>query len=126
MQNRYKWLSALLLSLTLLLGSLPALAASPAHIHFLVVPTTPKAGQSFTQAMNGFRAALLDLTGGYTELGHSRGASLVHGNIKGQENYSFMVAAKADLTDALVVLISNHFQADNPFVLHWVGTWSLK
>lgn len=120
---RKAMLGALALLLLLALGA-PA-QAGPAHIHFLVVPPTPAAGMNNLQALEGFRNALAELAGGYTEWSPSQGASRESGKLKRETNFSYLVAADRDLTADLVKLIQKYFIAPHPFVLHWTGTASI-
>ncbi|MBU1155347.1 MAG: hypothetical protein KJ921_05825 [Proteobacteria bacterium] len=114
------------LALLLLLAlAAPVQAGTAAHIHFLVVPPTPTAGMNNLQALEGFRNALAQLAGGYTEWGPSQGASREGGKLKRQTNFSYLVAADRDITTDLVKLIQKYFTAPRPFVLHWTGTASI-
>ncbi|MCF8043500.1 MAG: hypothetical protein K9K65_06915 [Desulfarculaceae bacterium] len=113
------------LALVLLLALAIPVQAGPAHIHFLVVPPNPAAGLNNLQAMEGFRNALAETAGGYTEWGPSQGASREGGKLKRQTNFSYLVAADRDLTGDLVKLIQKYFTAPRPFVLHWTGTASI-
>jgi hypothetical protein len=118
-------LPALALALVLALAA-PALAANPAHIHFLVTPPTPAPGLNPTQAVERFREGLLKLAGGYTEWGPTQGAARHGGGIHRENNFSYLVAADRDLTPELAALVKKCFSAPHPFVLHWTGTANIK
>lgn len=113
------------LALLLLLALTAPVQAGAAHIHFLVVPPAPASGLSDLQAVEGFRNALAQLSGGYTEWGPSQGASREGGKLRRETNFSYLVAADRDLTADLVKLIQKYFTAPRPFVLHWTGTASI-
>ncbi|RJX29239.1 MAG: hypothetical protein C4525_14790 [Desulfarculus sp.] len=117
-----KRIAAAALGLALLLALAgPVRAGSPAHIHFVVVPATPKAGLSFVQAMAGLRNGFVKLAGGYTEWVLTQGAAQGAEGVQRENNFSFLVAAERNLTDDLAKLVQRYFEAPRPFVLHWLG-----
>ncbi|MEW5913672.1 MAG: hypothetical protein AB1814_14015 [Thermodesulfobacteriota bacterium] len=99
----------------------PLQAASPAHIHFVVVPASPKTGLSFAQAMSDLRNGFVKLAGGYTEWVLTQGAAQGAEGVQRENNFSFLVAADRDLSPELAKLVQKYFEAPHPFVLHWQG-----
>jgi len=116
-----------LLSALLCIGLLsgPALAQSSVHIHFFVVPSQPAAGVNYWDAMEALRAKLVELAGGYTELGPSNGGSEGSGGTINKEyNFSFLASAPRDITSDLEEFIPKYFDISLPFILHWTGDCS--
>lgn len=107
-----------LLSIGFLAGPAPA---QPVHIHFFVVPTQAVDGVNHWEAMEKLKAKLVELAGGYTELGLSNGGSNSSGSLEQEYNFSFMVSASRDITADLEAFIPRYFATARPFILHWTG-----
>ncbi len=112
----------LLLALALCLVSpFTALAESQVYIHYIVVPIPSQDG--ITDEIAAFRAKLIELAGGYTEMGLVNGGSLHDdGSIETARNFAYMVAASRNITADLEEYVPLHFPTSKPFVLVWTGT----
>jgi hypothetical protein len=112
----------LLLALALLLASpFTALAESQAYIHYIVVPIPSQDG--ITDEIAAFRAKLIELAGGYTEMGLVNGGSIDgDGRIETARNFAYMVSASRNLTADLEEYVPQHFPTTKPFILVWTGT----
>ena len=115
-------LAAMLVALCLVLAAAgPALAQEPVHMHYFVVPAQTAGGQELATVMDQFKLGLAQLAGGYTELGLSNGGAMDQGSLVKEINFSFLVAAPADISAELAALISQHFATSAPFIVHWTG-----
>ena len=72
-------------------------------------------------ALLSFKAETIKLAGGYTELGQSRGGSLVDGKVQDQENISFVIGARKDISKELKEMTKRLFKGDGAFILAWPG-----
>ncbi|MGL1863839.1 MAG: hypothetical protein OCC46_15050 [Pseudodesulfovibrio sp.] len=106
-----------------------AFAATPAQaddqkpffVHFVVVSKTMPDGTDAGPALLSFKAEAIKLAGGYTELGQSRGGSLVDGKVQDQENISFVIGASKDISKELKEMTKRLFKGDGAFILAWPG-----
>ena len=115
-------LLSLLLILCLCFASAPAAwAESQVYIHYIVVPIPSQDGIS--DEIAGFRAKLIELAGGYTEMGLVNGGSQQDdGSIETARNFAYIVSASRNLTADLEEYVPQHFPTSKPFVLVWQGT----
>jgi hypothetical protein len=114
----------LIICLALILCAGAAQAADeqqPFIVHFVVVPGTMPDGSDSSPAIMEFRKEVLKLAGGYTELGQSHGGSLHGGVVKQQENVSFIIGAKKDISPDLKAMTRKLFKGDGAFILSWPG-----
>ena len=82
-------------------------------------PTRPNQGGDLTASIAMLKRKFIELAGGYTDMGQTPGGSLQDdGKIKVQDNLSFMVAAKKDISDEIKEFVPQHF-AGNAFILVW-------
>jgi hypothetical protein len=98
-----------------------ALAESQVYIHYVVVPIPSQDG--ITDEIAAFRAKLIELAGGYTEMGLVNGGSRTDdGRIETSRNFAYMVSASRNITADLEEYVPKHFPTSKPFVLVWTGT----
>ncbi|MFH2126842.1 MAG: hypothetical protein ABIK12_10015, partial [Pseudomonadota bacterium] len=109
----------LLLAVALCLaGPLTALAESQVFIHYIVVPIPSQDGT--TDEIAAFRAKLIELAGGYTEMGLVNGGSRHDdGQIETARNFAYLVSASRNITADLEEYVPRHFPTSKPFVLVW-------
>ncbi|AGW12058.1 hypothetical protein [Megalodesulfovibrio gigas] len=94
-----------------------------AFIHFFVVPTQGEGVEAATEALKG---ELVDLAGGYTELGAASGGDRdADGSLHRSDHRAFLVAARKDLSMQLEALLAATFHKEKPFMLVWQGNCSL-
>jgi hypothetical protein len=112
----------LLLALAICLsGALTALAESQVYIHYIVVPIPSQDG--LTDEIDAFRAKLIELAGGYTEMGLVNGGSVeADGKVGTARNFAYMVSASRNITAELEEYVPLHFPTSKPFVLVWTGS----
>lgn len=114
---------ALCLALILCAGT--ALAADDAQqpfmIHYVVVPGVMPDGSDSSTAILEFKKEVVKLAGGYTELGQSHGGSIHDGMVKQQENVSFIIGAKKDISKKIKSLTKKLFKGNGAFILCWPG-----
>lgn len=112
----------MLLALSLCLASvLPAMAESQVYIHFIVVPIPSQDGEK--DEIEALRNKLIELAGGYTELGLVNGGSIeADGKPGTARNFAYMVSASRNLTADLEEYVPLHFPTSKPFVLVWTGS----
>ncbi len=104
-----------------LAGALTALAESQVYIHYIVVPIPSQGGD--TDEIAAFRQKLLELAGGYTEMGMVNGGSIdADGKVETARNFAYMVSASRNLTADLEEYVPLHFPTSKPYVLVWPGT----
>ncbi len=97
-----------------------------AYIHFFVAPVQARDGVTLHEELIALKKMLINTAGGYTELGASHGGSLQpNGHIARQDNISFVVAAREDLSEQIATFLSIHFQEKQPFILVMRGNCSL-
>lgn len=112
-------------ALLLLVGfavSAHAADPKPFHVHFVVVPATLENGLSSGGAVTLFKKQVLELAGGFTELGATRGGSLENDGVKQRENLSFIIGADRDISKELKKMSITFFGGDGAFILAWPGT----
>ena len=112
----------MLLAIAICLASvLPAMAESQVYIHYIVVPIPSQDG--ITDEIAAFRAKLIELAGGYTEMGLVNGGSVVaDGKVETSRNFAYMVSASRNITADLEEYVPQHFPTSKPFVLVWTGS----
>ncbi|MUM76072.1 hypothetical protein GKC30_00310 [Pseudodesulfovibrio sp. F-1] len=96
--------------------------AKPCHVHFTVIPAVMPDGSDPGPALVEFRAELIRLAGGYTELGPSRGGKMHPEGIVHEENIAFVVGADRDLSGQIKTLTRRLFGEANVFILAWPGS----
>ena len=90
-------------------------------VHFLVVQgwiEGEKGGGDVEAALSALKARMIELAGGYTELGATKGGSDSSGSVHHEDNYSFLVAAKGDISAELHAAAMECFN-DEGFLLVW-------
>jgi hypothetical protein len=97
-------------------------ASEPFHVHFIVVPAFMPDGMDSGPAVELFKAEVLGLTGGYTQLGRSTGGSMGGGGIQGEDNIAFLIGAKTDVSVKLKEIAQRLFGAKGVFIMAWPGT----
>ncbi|BDQ35392.1 hypothetical protein [Pseudodesulfovibrio portus] len=94
----------------------------PSFIHFVVVDSVLPDGTDSADAIRVFEKEVIAMASGFTELGDSRGGSLVNGAVEYQNNISFVIAADKDISKELKALSIRLFGGRGAFVLAWPGT----
>lgn len=98
-----------------------ARAETKVYIHYIVVPIPSQDG--LNDEIAAFRAKLIELAGGYTEMGLVNGGSRNDdGSIESARNFAYMVSASRNITADLEEYVPKHFPTSKPFVLVWQGT----
>ncbi|WP_319466136.1 hypothetical protein [uncultured Pseudodesulfovibrio sp.] len=90
-------------------------------IHFTVLPQKMPSGADSWPVVMEFKTKVMELAGGFTELGPSRGGSLHPDSVHHEENLSFLIAADRDISADLKKLITSYFNKENAFILVWQG-----
>jgi len=93
----------------------------PFFVHFTVVPKTMPDGSDAGPALLSFKAEVIKLAGGYTELGPTRGGSLHPDGVHDQDNITFIIGAKKDISKDLKDMSKRIFKDDGAFILVWPG-----
>ncbi len=93
----------------------------PFFVHFVVVNKTLPDGSDSGPAVLLFKAEVIKLAGGYTELGSSKGGSLENGVVEDQDNLSFIIGADKDISKELKAMTKRLFKDDGAFILSWPG-----
>ncbi|ADU63164.1 MAG: hypothetical protein KUA35_04510 [Pseudodesulfovibrio sp.] len=122
--KRCALLALVLLTCVLALGATDARAdsAKPFQVHFTVVPATMPDGSDAGPALEQFKAEVIKLAGGFTELGPSHGGSLRPDGMHQSNNIAFLIGADKDLSAELKALTLRLFGETNVFILVWPGT----
>lgn len=94
----------------------------PCFTHFVVVDSILPDGSESAEAVRAFEKEVIKMAGGFTELGMSRGGSIVNGAVEHQKNISFVIAADQDISKELKALSIELFGGRGAFVLVWPGT----
>lgn len=97
-------------------------SAKPFQVHFTVVPATMPDGSDAGPALEQFKAEVIKLAGGFTELGPSRGGSLHPDGVHHSNNIAFLIGADRDLSAELKALTLRLFGETSVFILVWPGT----
>jgi len=115
----------LVLCLMLVIGFTAATASAEEtgafHVHFVVVPAVMPDGSDASPMIMEFKKEVIGLAGGFTELGPSKGGALENGKVVHQENVSFIIGAKKDISKELKALTEKLFQGKGAFILAWPG-----
>jgi len=91
-----------------------------AHVHFFVVPAKSPDGSSTQAAVAKMKEYLLNLAGGYTDLGKSEGGWVdSQGMVFRRKNIAFVVSAPRDISVELKQYISENFGEISPYLLVW-------
>lgn len=93
----------------------------PFFVHFTVISKTMPDGSDSGPAILKFKKEVIKLAGGYTELGSSRGGSLEAGGVHDEDNISFVIGAKSDISMELKEMTKRLFGDDGAFILSWPG-----
>lgn len=122
--KRFAILALVLLTFALVLGATDVRAegGKPFHVHFTVVPAVMPDGSDPGPALVEFRAELVRLAGGYTELGPSKGGAMHPEGVVHEENIAFLIGAERDLSGQLKALVKRLFGEANVFILTWPAT----
>jgi hypothetical protein len=114
---------AFCLALTLFFAAAPSNAADqkPFFVHFVVVSKTMPDGSDSGPALLKFKKEVIKRAGGYTELGSSRGGSLKADGVQDQDNTSFIIGAKSDISMELKAMTKRLFGGNGAFILVWPG-----
>lgn len=89
-------------------------------VHFLVIPAAFPDGRPTDPETAAFREYLLELCGGYTELGPSAGAWLdPSGRVHAEPGRAFLVSAATDRRADLSRAIRERFRQQEAYVLVW-------
>jgi len=87
------------------------------------VPVLFSDGTSTEDTVSGLKEYLLELAGGYSELGTSEGGWLdSQGSAETEGIVSFIVSAPTDISAELKGYLSDNFNQQYPYVLVWTGT----
>ena len=99
-------------------------AAEPvaSFTHFVVVDSVLPDGANSAEAVRAFEKEVIKMAGGFTEIGASRGGSLVDDTVEYQDNISFVIAADRDISNELKALTTKLFGGRGAFILVWPGT----
>lgn len=97
-------------------------SAKPFKVHFTVVPATMPDGSDAGPALEQFKAEVIKLAGGFTELGPSRGGSLHPDGVHHSNNIAFLIGADKDISAELKALTLRLFGETSVFILVWPGT----
>lgn len=89
--------------------------------HFVVVPQTLANGSDSGPVVLEFKKAVIELAGGFTELGLSRGGSTSDGVVKHEQNISFIIRADRDISLELQELTDRLFDGKGTFIMSWPG-----
>lgn len=120
-----KRLIPLFLCLALVLGfaasEAQAAEQKAAVVHFVVVPQTLASGYDSAPVVLEFKKAVIELAGGFTELGPSRGGSVGDGMVKHEQNISFVIGADRDISMELQELADRLFDGKGVFIMSWPG-----
>lgn len=100
----------------------PAADAKPFYVHLVVVPAALENGLSSQPVLPKFKEQVIQLAGGFTEIGATRGGSMGNGGVKDQENFSFIIGADTDISIKLKKMTKALFGGDGAFILAWPGT----
>ncbi|WP_027185117.1 hypothetical protein [Desulfovibrio inopinatus] len=96
------------------------------YIHFFVVPSAIPGENNVAKQITDLKKMLIKVAGGYTELGLTHGGSVkTDGNIELENNFSFVVTAKTDISQELSAFIKKHFKSKAPFIVTWPANVSI-
>ena len=112
----------LIMLFSLFAAGAQAAETAPCFTHFVVVDSVLPDGTDSAEAIRAFEKEVITMAGGFTELGVSRGGSLVNGEVEYQQNISFVIAADRDISKELKTLSIKLFGGRGAFVLVWPGT----
>ncbi|CCH48017.1 hypothetical protein [Pseudodesulfovibrio piezophilus] len=88
-------------------------------VHFVVLPVKQGEGGENSPALNTFRAEMIMLAGGYSELGPSLGGSLHPEGVVSKENISYLVSADRDISLEIRKVVNTLFGLEKAFILVW-------
>ena len=91
------------------------------YVHFVVVPAVMPDGADASPMIMEFKKEVIAMAGGYTELGPSKGGAVEDGVLVQQENVSFVIGAKKDISKELKALSEKLFKGKGAFILAWPG-----
>ncbi|KMY68587.1 hypothetical protein AAU61_02820 [Desulfocarbo indianensis] len=93
-------------------------AETRVYVHFFVVPIPSQDGTK--DEMAALRRKLIELAGGYTELGMAQGGSQEEdGSLETSYSMAFIVSASRNITADLEEYVPLHFPVQKPFILVW-------
>ena len=93
----------------------------PFFVHFVVVTKTMPDGSDSGPAVLSFKAEVIKLAGGYTEIGSTSGGSLKADGVQDQDNITFIIGADKDISKELKAMTKRIFMGDGAFILAWPG-----
>jgi len=93
----------------------------PFFVHFTVLSKTMPDGTDAGPALLSFKAEVIKLAGGFTELGSTRGGSLHSDGVHDEDNVSFIIGADKDISKELKAMTQRLFKDDGAFILVWPG-----
>ncbi|MBI9078986.1 MAG: hypothetical protein JEY79_04505 [Pseudodesulfovibrio sp.] len=111
----------LFLAMTILVVDAQAGDQKPFFVHFVVLTNTMPDGTDSRPAIQLFKAEVLTLAGGFTELGPTLGGSLHPDGVHDQSNVSFIIGADKDISKELKAMTQRLFKDDGAFILVWPG-----
>ncbi|QGY41636.1 hypothetical protein GM415_16410 [Pseudodesulfovibrio cashew] len=109
------------LCLVLAAGAAQAGEQEPFVVHFVVIGKVLPDGSDSAPLMDEFKLEVLKLAGGFTELGPTRGGSLHDNVVRSEENVSFIIGAKKDISVELKALTDRLFKDGGAFIMSWPG-----
>lgn len=93
----------------------------PFVVHFVVLDKELPDGSDAAPAVLKFEEDVLKLAGGFTEIGTTYGGSLRDGVVKRQDNFSFIIGAKEDVSLELNKIVKKLYQGEGAFIMSWEG-----
>ncbi|RJP30688.1 MAG: hypothetical protein C4527_09155 [Candidatus Omnitrophota bacterium] len=90
------------------------------YMHFFVAPTVFTDGTTTAAAIVELKRFLVNLAGGYSELGVSEGGWLSPANdVETEMNIKFFVSATRDVSADIRQYLKDHLQQQYPYVIVW-------
>lgn len=96
-------------------------AQRDAYVHFMVLPVNLPDGSDAESAFKTFRAEMIMLAGGYSELGPSQGGSLHPEGVVSKDNVAYIVSANRDISSEIKKVTMEIFGIERVFILVWHG-----
>ncbi len=102
------------------------MSGSVGYVHFFVVPSLVPGVNHIAGQITDLKKMLIKIAGGYTELGLSHGGAVKKdGNIELENNFSFVVTSKTDISQELASFIKQRFKSKHPFIVTWPANISI-
>lgn len=93
-----------------------------AFVHFVVVPKALPGGGTYESVCEAFQAEMMQLAGGYTELGDVRGGSTKYERVVPKDNVAYIISSDQDISLQIKEAVVRTFGLKKVFILVWPGS----